>query len=130
MYWIRLKSICALDDFVPTIMNRQFIGLCRRLSSLYAEYNSGKGDLRNRLASFYPPCFVQETTQFDSFGEFQQQSPWEMETWDELQQIPSTQLDVYVADTTQFDSWEEMKSQAAARNLCTQLGIRRACVPR
>lgn len=130
MYWVRLESLSTSDGFVPAIMNRQFIKLYRRLRSLYAEYNSSEGDIRNGPDSFYPRRFIQESTQFDSFGEFHQQSPWEMETWDEIQQIPSTQLDVYVADSTQFDSWEEMKSQAATRNLCTQLGIRRACVPR
>jgi hypothetical protein len=111
-------------------MNRQLIALCRKLRSLYAEYNSREGDIRNGPDRFYPRRFIQESTQFDSFGEFHQQSPWEMETWDEIQQIPSTQLDVYVANTTQFDSWEEMKSQAATRNLWTRLGVRGTRVSR
>lgn len=88
-----------------------------RISSAYAEYTDRDSALYDEPGEFYTSQFIQSNTRFDTFDEFRGQSPWEMQTWAGVQQIPDARLDSYVGRTTRFDSWQKMKTQAATRNI-------------
>lgn len=88
------------------------------------------GDLRNRLDSvggevpmreLFPPDFMQNYTEFDSFDEFLEASRWEIETQEDFERIPSDQFDDYVAERTGFDSWETMLSAAGREYVMRQV---------
>ncbi|MEZ3143786.1 hypothetical protein [Halobaculum sp. MBLA0143] len=59
--------------------------------------------------------FMRVNTEFDSFDEFLDQSPWTVETHVDFEAVPTARLDDYVAEYTTFDSWEEMLLTAGRR---------------
>jgi hypothetical protein len=58
--------------------------------------------------AFFPSSFMRLYTDAETFAEFMQDSPWQVTTLAEFDQIPEPDLDVYVDDRTEFRSWTEM----------------------
>lgn len=102
---------------IRTALTDQPTTLLWWINSIYSEYVERNYSHDKKPSTFYSSHFVQQTTQFDTFDEFHHQSPWKMQTWKEIQQIPNTALNSYVTETTQFDFWKDMKARAAIRNL-------------
>lgn len=71
--------------------------------------------------AFFAPAFMRKHTEFDSFDAFCADSPWEVESADDLQDVPRARLNAYVADTTDFTDWEAMKTRAAREEIVDQL---------
>lgn len=70
-----------------------------------------------RLGEFFSPDFMAEYTRFESFSAFCAASPWAIEGREDLDDLPSRELDRYVARTTQFESWVAMRNRAAVREI-------------
>lgn len=62
---------------------------------------------------FFSEPFMEDHTEFDSFRAFCDESPWTLDTPEDIQSVPSSELDGYVSKTTDFETWEEMKTTAA-----------------
>ena len=73
------------------------------------------------LDEFFDPEFMARHTQFSTFNEFCEQSPWIIEGPSDLDPIPRERLDRYVARTTAFDSWRRMRNRAAGREIRDRL---------
>lgn len=75
------------------------------------------------LEEFFTPAFMQEFTRFASFEAFMGESPWSIEARDDLDHVPTEELDRYVRRVTVFDSWEGMRNRAAEREILSELLI-------
>lgn len=75
------------------------------------------------MDEFFPPTFMQEHTQFESFESFMEGCPRNPRTNEELADVPDRKLDSYVANTTDFQSWQAMQNQAAQEEIISQLII-------
>ena len=73
------------------------------------------------LHEFFGPDFMAEYTSFDSFDAFVAASPWSIEDGDDLDRVPSAELDRYVRRTTEFDGWVAMRNRAAGREVRERL---------
>lgn len=73
------------------------------------------------LESFFPPAFMREHTEFESFAAFCAESPYDVEGRTDLEEVPVDELDAYVAGTTAFDSWLAMRNEAAERAVVERL---------
>lgn len=73
------------------------------------------------LEEFFDEGFMEEHTGFDSFEEFVAESPWEIEGGEDLERVPSAELDRFVRRTTQFDDLVAMRNRAARREVQERL---------
>lgn len=64
------------------------------------------------LAELFDPTFMRTHTEFTSFEEMLEESPWEIETQDDFEAIPEPEFDVFVREHTGFTSFEEMQQVA------------------
>lgn len=64
------------------------------------------------LTELFTPDFVQTFSDFESIGQFFEESPWTIETNEDLEAIPRGDLDDYVARHTGFSTWEAMLAAA------------------
>lgn len=71
-------------------------------------------------ASFSRP-FMRDHTQFDSFEQFCERSPWAVHEPADLAGVDRRRLDDYVDETTDFEEWAEMNRLAAEEELIDQL---------
>lgn len=56
--------------------------------------------------------FMEDHTDFFSVEEFLTGIKYDMENFEELEEIDEEELDIYVAENTQFNTWEEMLERA------------------
>lgn len=67
------------------------------------------------LEEFFDPEFMADHSQFSSFKEFREESPWTITEWADFDEIDTAALDRFVAETTTFDNWRQLRNSAAAR---------------
>ena len=74
----------------------------------------------------FPPSFMRDHTQFDSFAAFRARSPAgvAVEAAFGARSPAPDRLDRYVARTTEFDDWAEMDAAAAVDDLVELFGVR------
>lgn len=65
--------------------------------------------------------FVDDHTEFGSFAEFCEQSPWALDEGRDVREVPRDRLDEYVAEHTDFGSWEAMRTRAAEEEIIDQV---------
>lgn len=75
------------------------------------------------LEEIFPPRFMRRYTDFGSIGEMLEESPFTIETQEDFDQLPVTDLDEFVAERTRFPSWGEMKAKAGEQYAANQLGL-------
>ncbi|WP_135304224.1 hypothetical protein [Haloarcula amylovorans] len=68
---------------------------------------AGRED-RLSLAELFSREFMQEYTDFDSVAEFWAQSPWEIQSRDDIARIPDNPLDGYISQHSAFADADEM----------------------
>lgn len=76
---------------------------------------------RVRSDTFFSRQFMRDHTEFESFGAFCTQSPWNLDGISDVQKISRDQLNEYINDTTDFETWEGMKTQAAEEEIIDQI---------
>ncbi|NLV09866.1 hypothetical protein GOC74_07970 [Halomicrobium mukohataei] len=59
-----------------------------------------------------PPGFMLTYTEFDTFQDFLDQSPWDVENQQDFREIPGDEFDTYVRQNTEFQDWEHMQEVA------------------
>lgn len=62
------------------------------------------------VTELFPPDFMRNYTEFESFDAFLDDCPWRVETKRDFEAIPTDELDAYVSEHTGFESWETMLS--------------------
>jgi hypothetical protein len=56
----------------------------------------------------FPPQFMSLYTEFNSFDELLEESPWEVNTEADFEAIPDDAFDEYIEANTDFPEWELM----------------------
>jgi len=91
-------------------------------------------DLRNRseefdgkneaaLSELFNPDFMEKYTEFESLDEFFQESPWTVESKEDLAEIPDSPFNEYVREHTIFSDQDEMMRGATKEWTADQLGL-------
>ncbi len=76
---------------------------------------------RVQSETFFSRRFMRDHTEFDSFGAFCAQSPWDLDGISDVQDISRDRLNEYIDDTTEFETWEGMKTKAAEEDIIDQI---------
>ncbi len=75
------------------------------------------------LSELFNPSFMKEYTDFESLEEFFQESPWTVESEEDLEQIPDGPFNEYVSEHTVFSDQDEMMGKAGEEWTADQLGL-------
>jgi hypothetical protein len=74
------------------------------------------------MTEIFTPEFMMMYTEFDSFDEMLESSPWSVESQEDFEEIPEDDFDEYVDENTEFPSWEVMYQTGAERYFERKLG--------
>lgn len=100
-----------------------FDELADELDQLAESFRSAEGEYNVPIEDVFTEEFMRTHTEVTSIRAFFDESPWDVETQDDLQQIPEDKLDAYVRDHTGFKSWEAMLKTAGREWVTRQLGL-------
>ncbi len=85
-----------------------FEELADRLADSWDGLETEDGKRLVSVHDLFPPDFMHTYTEFESVGEFFEESPWTIETERDFERIPPRSLDRYVDQHSRFDSWDTM----------------------
>lgn len=74
------------------------------------------------MGEIFTPEFMVMYTEFDSFDEFIEESPWSVESREDFEAIPEDEFDEYIREHTDFPSWEVMYQTGGERYFERKLG--------
>jgi hypothetical protein len=113
----------ATDNSNMGINPKGFNELQERLENI--ERNARKLDGENEVAltELFDPPFMREHTEFTSFDELLEASPWEVETQDDFKTIPEQELDLFIREHTAFTSYKEMHQVAGNQWVRKELNL-------
>lgn len=69
------------------------------------------------MQDLFTDGFMKSYTGFESFEQFFEQSPWDVETQADFEALPGDEFDEYVDTQTDFDSWDAMVRSAVREYL-------------
>lgn len=81
------------------------------------------GENQVPLLELYNPGFMKRYTKFEDIEAFFGASPWDVETDEDIFDIPEEEMDSYVDGHTEFDDSEEMMNAASKDWVAKQLGL-------
>ncbi|MBM7585834.1 hypothetical protein JOC86_002376 [Bacillus pakistanensis] len=84
------------------------------------DYENGKEVGFNEL---FNESFMRKYTDFGNIDNFFEESPFTVETNEDLENIDDSKLDAYVSQTTRFSTWEAMLNEAGKIHLTKKLGF-------
>ncbi len=85
----------------------------RKLNQLAENARQLHGPHEVSFRDLFSPTFMQANTQYGSFSELLEASPFPVETKEDFAKIPDEEWDAYIRQSTRFSSWKEMQSAAA-----------------
>lgn len=94
-----------------------------RLEEMKESAEELDGENKIPFDELFDESFMRSHTEFESFDELIDESPWEVESEDDFIAIPEDEFDEYVAEHSEFDDWEEMKGVAAQKWMSSRLGF-------
>ncbi len=100
-----------------------FDDLMDDLEELEDDLEEFEGEHDVPLTEMFTEEFMQTYTDFESIEAFFGESPWEVESQEDLEAIPDGEADKYVAEHTAFDTSDEMLSAAGNEWTKRQLGL-------
>lgn len=75
------------------------------------------------FAELFVEEFMVKHTNFSSFNELLDASPFEVNSAEDFKAIPDDEFDQYISQVTNFDSWESMLEEASCEYATRQLGF-------
>lgn len=75
------------------------------------------------LSELFNPNFMKGYTDFESIEEFFEESPWTVESEEDLDEIPDGPFNEYVSKHTVFSNQDEMMKKAGEEWTTDQLGL-------
>ena len=75
------------------------------------------------LAELFNPGFMRQYTDFQSLEEFFEESPWTVESEEDLDEIPDDPFNEYVDEHTIVSDQDEMMNKAGEEWTADQLGL-------
>lgn len=100
-------NIDGLDDLIDDLENLQ--NEVNKVSEMDGE--------------LFPRQFMHQYTNAEDINEFFGNSPWEMETKEDFESIPVTELDRYVDEHSRFRTWGQMKDKAGSELVKRRLNL-------
>jgi len=93
------------------------------LQDLQAAAEELDGDNSVPMEEMFPPEFIREHTEFESFEEWLEGSQWQVDSQEDFEDIPDGPFDDYVAETSDFDDWDDMFGTAGREWAARELGL-------
>ena len=81
------------------------------------------GENKIPLSELFNPSFMKEYTDFESLEGFFEESPWTVESEEDLDEISDGPFNEYVAEHTVFSDQDEMMKKAGEEWTTDQLGL-------
>lgn len=75
------------------------------------------------FGELFTSSFMRKNTSFSSIDELLQSGGFHVESQEDFEAIPDTELDKYIATVTNFKDWEDMLSEAASQYALKKLGF-------
>lgn len=108
-----VNNIDGFDDFANEL---------RKLQNEVEKIGEMDGE-RISFGELFPPSFMKKYTDVVNIDEFLDNSPWEIESQKDFEEIPETEMDRYVDNHSRFRTWEQMKSEAGNELVKRKLDI-------
>lgn len=64
------------------------------------------------ITDIFTPDFMSRNSRFSSIEEFFEESSFDVNTQEDFEAVPETEIDRFTKDNTDFDSWESFKTEA------------------
>lgn len=93
-----------------------------RLQNKIQEFDDLDGE-RVPFDELFPDQFMQKYTDANNIEEFFANSPWEVESQDEFEDVSETELDEYVDNHSRFRTWGQMKEKAGEEFVKKRMGF-------
>lgn len=75
------------------------------------------------LKDVFTDEFMSEYTDYQTFEEFLSESPVQINSQEDFDQMDIGEMDVFVNEVTQFEAWEDMQGEAVSLYTIKQLGL-------
>lgn len=75
------------------------------------------------LKDVFTEEFMSEYTDYPNIETFLAESPVEIETQEDFEQMDMGEMDAFVSEVTKFDAWEDMQGEAVSLYTIKQLGL-------
>lgn len=98
-----------------------FDKLEKKLNKIQHNVNQINGNNEIPFKDLFNSTFMTRYTEFDTINSFFQNSSFTIESENDLEAIPSNELDTYVSNYTSFNSWKDMLNQASKEWISKQL---------
>ncbi|SFF72766.1 hypothetical protein SAMN05216353_10724 [Halobacillus alkaliphilus] len=95
----------------------------RKLKQFERNASKVSGDNELSFEELFPPSFMSAHTNFNSFQEMLDQSPFEVKSQKDFEAIPNYEFDTYISQSTNFSSWKGMQQKAVAEWTSKKLGF-------
>lgn len=76
-----------------------------------------------RLDNLFNSTFMKKYTDFISIYELFEKSQYEVNTEEDLKNIPDLEWDIYINSVTKFNSWKDMQKLAGQEFIKKQMGF-------
>jgi len=91
------------------------------LNNLQKKAENLSGEIK--FDELFNDSFMNDNTKFDTIDKFFDNSPFEIKTQEDFDNLDESQLDIYVNENSVFSTWEEMKKTAGALYAKKELGL-------
>ncbi|WP_449355229.1 hypothetical protein ACUL41_03625 [Virgibacillus natechei] len=95
----------------------------KKINQLEKNAKQIDGDNNIPFDEIFNPSFMTKYTQYTSIHSFFEDSPFTLETQEDLKAIPEDELDLFISQNTNFNSWQNMLSEAGKQWTVKQLGF-------
>lgn len=75
------------------------------------------------LSDLFPSSFMRKYTNFSSLDELFNAGGFKIESQEDFEAIPDSELDKHISATTKFSSWQNMLNEAGVQYAAKKLGF-------
>ena len=100
-----------------------FDDLQRQFQDLADKAEALNGTQEVNFEALFTKEFMTDNTQFCSFNDLLDASPFQVNSAEDFKAIPDADFDKYICTVTNFASWEEMLEEATMQYTIRQLGL-------
>lgn len=86
--------------------------LLGKLDHLQQRSEDLHGEHEVSFEELFPPPLMAAHTNFSDMDAMLEESPWEVDSSDDFEQIPDSEWDRFVSEHTRFENWQAMMQEA------------------
>lgn len=95
----------------------------KKLDELQKNANQISGNNEVPLKDLFSETFMTKYTKFNTINDFFENSSFTVESTEDFDSIPESDLDTYVSNNTLFSSWQDMLNKGVEEWTSKQLGF-------